>query len=51
MRETLKCPGKLQHRGPDPKEDHRQTSEEGIHTILSKRGKAMERSKSYGSRS
>jgi len=51
MREPLKCPGKLQHRGTDPKEDHRQTSEEGIHKILSKRGKGMERSKSYGSRS
>jgi hypothetical protein len=51
MRETLKCPGKLQYRGTDPKEDHRQTSEEGIQKILSKKGKCMERSKSCGSRS
>jgi hypothetical protein len=33
-----------------PKEDPKQTSEEGIQKILKKRGNCMERSKSYGSR-
>jgi hypothetical protein len=38
MRDTTKWPGKLEHRGRDPKEDPRQTWKEGIQNILKERG-------------
>jgi hypothetical protein len=47
MRKPLKWLGKLRHRGTYPKEDPRQTSEEGTQKTLRKRGNCMEGSKSY----
>jgi len=38
MRDTPKWPGKLEHRRRDPKEDPRQSWEEGIQKILKKWG-------------
>lgn len=38
MRSNTKLPGKLEDKGRDPKEDTRQTLEEGTMNILKKRG-------------